>query len=512
MSGQNKLLSAAILLALSGSVMAAGNPAERALGFSKSHASDLKASPNDTFTARAIILDSKGAEHVRMDRKYKGLEVFGGDIIIHSRDGAYLSSTHTMRTNLNLDIKPTLLGSAAIEKAAALLGGAYTNAPKAELLIYARGNTPALAYRVNVLNDSNDMVYIIDAKSGRLLDRWTNIQTAAAVGTGKTLYLGNVAVTTNSVTGSYQMVDPSRGSGSTYDAKGAAYNRAARGATLYTDADNIWGNNLTSDGATVAADAHYGVAATWDYYLNVHGRSGIFANGVGAKSYVHVGRGWDNASWYANAMYYGDGNGSTWSPLVVVDVAGHEMSHGVMQATANLTYSGESGGLNEANSDIMGTNVEFFANNAADTPDYEIGEKIYIANNGSSVKALRYMFNPIKDGASPNCYTSSIGSLNVHYSSGVANHFYYLLAEGSGAKTFSGVDHTSPTCNGQAVTGITRAKAEKIWYRATSVYMTSSTNYAGARTATLNAASDLYGAASAERAAVAAAWSAVSVN
>ena len=100
----------------------------------------------------------------------------------------------------------------------------------------------------------------------------------------------------------------------------------------------------------------------------------------------------------------------------------------------------------------------------------------------------------------------------MHYSSGVGNHFFYLLAEGSGAKTINGTAHNSPTCNGSTVTGIGRDAAGAIWYRALSVYMTSSTNYAGARTATLNAASDLYGDGSTQYNAVAAAWSAVSVG
>ena len=111
------------------------------------------------------------------------------------------------------------------------------------------------------------------------------------------------------------------------------------------------------------------------------------------------------------------------------------------------------------------------------------------------------MIHPSYDGSSPDYYTSSIGSLDVHYSSGVANNFFYLLSEG-------GTNDTSH----QSVTGITRAKAEKIWYRAITTYMTSGTNYAGARVATLNAASDLYGASSAERNAVATAWTAVGVN
>ncbi|MCB1567089.1 MAG: M4 family metallopeptidase, partial [Xanthomonadales bacterium] len=153
-------------------------------------------------------------------------------------------------------------------------------------------------------------------------------------------------------------------------------------------------------------------------------------------------------------------------------------SHGVTSRTANLTYSGESGGLNEATSDIFGTMVEFYSNNSSDSPDYLIGEAIY-ASNPSDSKALRWMYQPNKDGSSPNCYASNLGSLDVHYSSGVANHFFYLLAEGSGSKTFGPNTVTSPTCNGSSITGIGRSKAEAIWYRALTVYMTSNTNYAG---------------------------------
>ncbi|GAB6984814.1 hypothetical protein JCM10369A_13380 [Nocardioides pyridinolyticus] len=93
----------------------------------------------------------------------------------------------------------------------------------------------------------------------------------------------------------------------------------------------------------------------------------------------------------------------------------------------------------------------------------------------------------------------------------MGNHFFYLLAEGSGAKTIGGVAHNSTTCNGSTITGIGRTAAAAIWYRALTVYMTSSTNYAGARTATLNAARDLYGASSTQYSTTAAAWSAVSV-
>jgi hypothetical protein len=224
---------------------------------------------------------------------------------------------------------------------------------------------------------------------------------------------------------------------------------------------------------------------------------------------VHYGNAYVNAFWDGTQMTYGDGSGNT-HPLTEIDVAGHEMSHGVTENTANLNYDGESGGLNEATSDIFGTMVEFFANNAADVPDYLIGEKININGNGTP---LRYMDKPSRDGASPDCWSSGVGNLDVHYSSGPANHMFYLLAEGSGAKTINGVSYNSPTCNGASFPGgIGRDAAAKIWYRALSVYMTASTNYASARTAAVNAAKDLYGATSAQCTGVENAFSGINVS
>ena len=356
------------------------------------------------------------------------------------------------------------------------------------------------------------MHYFVDAKSGAILDQWDMVHTAkpgsgggggtAAVGTGRTLLYGDVVLNTASASDTLNLTDTTRGGGATYDALNRTYSTAARGATLFTDADNTWGNNATSDRATVAADAHYGVATTWDYYKNNHGRNGIFNDGKGVKSYVHVGNGW-----YANAMYYGDG-GSGYAPLVSLDVAGHEMSHGVNQAEANLAYSNDSGGLNEANSDIMGTMVEFYANNPSDPGDYKIGEEL-------SSSPLRYMYDPNLDGnASYDCYPAGgLGGVDPHYSSGPANHFFYLLAEGTTSltKTCAAGDSKNATGSG-SLSGIGRTAAAAIWYRAIRDYMTSSTTYPGARSATLQAATAIYGAGSSQYNAVAAAWSAINVN
>ena len=151
-----------------------------------------------------------------------------------------------------------------------------------------------------------------------------------------------------------------------------------------------------------------------------------------------------NAFWDGTKMTYGDGDGTNYGPLVSIDVAGHEMSHGVTENTAGLAYSGESGGLNEATSDIFGTMVEFYAANPKDPGDYLIGEQFDLKKH----LGLRRMDNPASDGSSLNCCSASAGTADVHYSSGIGNHFYYLLAEGSGAKTINGVAHNSPTCNG----------------------------------------------------------------
>ena len=184
------------------------------------------------------------------------------------------------------------------------------------------------------------------------------------------------------------------------------------------------------------------------------------------------------------------------------------MSHGVTENTANLTYSGESGGLNEATSDIFGSMVEFYASTAADPGDYYIGEQFDLANG----EGFRRMDQPSSDGSSYDCYESGIGNADVHYSSGLGNHFFYLLAEGSGAKTIGGKAHSSTTCDGSTVTGIGRDAAADIWFQALTSYFTSGTTYAQARTGTLSAAADLYGQGSPEYNAVAAAWSAVNVG
>ena len=315
-----------------------------------------------------------------------------------------------------------------------------------------------------------------------------------ASGSGQSLYSGTVPVQTVLSGSTYQLTDSTRGGHKTYDATGITSETDYRTGTLFTDADNAWGTGTTSSKQSAAVDAAYGAAETWDMYKAHFGRTGIRNDGVAAFSRVHFGNSYENAFWDDSCfcMTYGDG-GTTFSPLTSLDVAGHEMSHGVTAATSGLNYSGDAGGLNESTSDVFGTMVEFEAANASDPGDYYIGEKI--AKNGTY---LRRMDNPSLDGGSKNCWTSTVGNLDPHYSSGVGNHLFYLLAEGTGTKTIGGRSHSATACNGTTLTGLGRDTAAAIWYRAMTTYWTSTTTYPQAANGQVKAAKDLYGASSAQ--------------
>ena len=480
--------------------------------------------PGQHFVVTGRVVDPDGTRHVRIERTYHGLKVLGGDLVVHrAADGAWRGVSQTLRKPVRVGtttrVAPQTARSAALAPSKATRTINHQRAAgKPTLVVDATSGTPRLAWQVPSVGRRADgtpsrLATYVDARTGAVIRREEGIETVD--GSGQSLYGGTVPLQLTQSGATYQLKDPTRGGTYTTDMNNQTDSLwcqilgvGCSTGTLFTSPDNAFGNGATSSRESAAVDAQYGTNVTWDYYKNVHARNGIFGNGQGSFNRVHYGSNYVNAFWDGTKMTYGDGDGVDFGPLVSLDVAGHEMSHGVTEHSANLTYSGESGGLNESTSDIFGTLVEFYANNANDPGDYLIGEEFDLANH----VGFRRMDNPSSDGSSANCWSSGVGNLDVHYSSGVGNHFFYLLAEGSGAKTIGGVAHNSTTCNGSTVTGIGRDAAGKIWYRALTVYMTSSTNYSGARTASLNAARDLYGAGSTQYNAVAAAWSAVSVN
>ncbi|MEU7323659.1 M4 family metallopeptidase [Streptomyces griseoviridis] len=475
-------------------------------------AAGLGLGAKEKLVVKDVAQDADGTTHTRYERTYAGLPVLGGDLVVHAKDGRITTSEATDATVTVPTLTPKVTSATARGKALAAAkkadakGAAIDTAPR--LVVWAGdADRPTLAWESVVgglqHDDTPSELHVVtDAATGKELFRFEGVQT----GTGTGQFSGTVPLSTTLSGSTYQLVDGDRAGHRTYD-----LNQGTSGTgTLFTDDNDVWGDGTQSNRQTAGVDVAFGAAATWDYYKDVFGRNGIRNDGVAAYSRAHYGNNYVNAFWSDSCfcMTYGDGSGNT-HPLTALDVAAHEMSHGVTSATAGLTYSGESGGLNEATSDIFAAAVEFHADLPADVPDYFVGEKININGNGTP---LRYMDKPSRDGTSRDSWDSSLGGIDVHYSSGPANHFFYLLSEGSGAKTVNGVAYDSPTSDGLPVTGIGIENAQQVWYRALTTYMTSSTNYAGARTATLQAAADLFGAYTPTYLAVSDAWAAINVG
>ncbi|OEJ24939.1 peptidase M4 [Streptomyces agglomeratus] len=473
-------------------------------------AKELGLGAKEKLAVRDVVQDRDGTTHTRYERTYDGLPVLGGDLIVaETKAGKTEGVTKASKAELKSVDTSAEVAPATAEKqalvAAKAEGSKKTEADRAPRKVVWMGQgKPTLAYETVVgglQHDGtpNELHVVTDASTGKKIFEWQAIHN----GTGNTQYSGQVTVGSAP---SYTLTDTGRGNHKTYN-----LNRGTSGTgTLFSGSDDIWGDGTPQNLETAGADAAYGAGLTWDYFKNVHGRSGIRGDGVGAYSRVHYGNAYVNAFWSDSCfcMTYGDGAANA-KPLTSIDVAAHEMTHGVTSNTAGLVYSGESGGLNEATSDIFAAAVEFAANNPKDVGDYLVGEKIDIRGNGTP---LRYMDKPSRDGSSKDAWYSGIGSIDVHYSSGPANHWFYLLSEGSGVKTVNGVNYDSPTSDGLPVTGIGREKAAQIWFKALTTKFGSSTNYAGARTGTLAVAGELYGTTSAEYKAVADAWAGVNVG
>jgi Zn-dependent metalloprotease len=391
--------------------------------------------------------------------------------------------------------------------------------PKGELVIcenFTKGDgSHVLAYKFNVYAQapvSRDYIYV-DAKTGEVIHKNAIIKHVNATATtAATRYSGNRTITTDQVTtSSYRLRETTRGLGiETYNMKkGTAY----ASAVDFTNTTNVWNaGNYASTSTTkdnAALDAHWGAETTYDYWFTKHGRNSFDNAGAKIKSYVHFDLNYDNAYWDGTQMTYGDGSGTGgFNVLTALDVCGHEIGHAVCEKTANLVYSNESGAMNEGFSDIWGACIEAFGQNAnvPNTNTWLIGENIEMRAGHVS---LRSMSNPNAE-SQPDTYkgtywyTGTADNGGVHTNSGVLNYWFYLLSMGG-----SGTNDISKAFS---VTGLGIDVAAKIAFRGESVYLTSSSTYASARTATIQAATDLYGAGSAQVIATTKAWYAVGIG
>ena len=455
------------------------------------------------FKVLYISRDAMDMTHVRFQQTYRGVPVLGAEAIVHlNRDESLFAVTDDIIPEVDeakFEVEPRISPDEAVKKAfdaERCQECSLLRETKPLLAVYATRQDLQADERDEIKTDARLIyvirlaqtdkgeegteprlpVYYIDAQTGEIIFNYNNIQTQSVTNSGSSLYSGTVNFTAFRFGTPYYLENLNRRIG-TFN--GSTANR-------FQDADGFW--NASTQRAAV--DAHWGAEKTLEYYGNVFGRNGV--NGTGGPlsvsavdgstnllpSIVHFGTNYNNAFWNGSSMTYGDGDGSYFSPLVSLDVVGHELTHGVTQFEAGLYYYGESGGLNEGASDIFGNMVERYAKGAS-ANNWKVGEEIYTPGTGGD--ALRYMDNPHNDGASIDHYSEYYNGIDVHYSSGIANKEFYLLSQG-------GTHHL-----GGSMTGIGADRAAAIWYYALTNLMTPTTNFLGARNATVNAATVLYG-------------------
>jgi Zn-dependent metalloprotease len=455
------------------------------------------------FDVKSVEFDDLNMAHTKVRQTVAGIPVWEGEAIIHLKaDGSLASVTDDLKERLVVNTEPGFSAKEAIEIAGNTYDGAaeLTDEPKVELWVFRGKARDHLTYRVEMprldgTEHTSIPVVFVDAQTGETVFEYDNLQ----AGSGNSLYSGTINIDTSSAGSTFYMEDLTRRQG-TFNMNNTGNTTYGTGGTQsrYTGTDDVW--SATNERAGV--DAHYGAAMTYDYYKNVHGRNGINgSNGPGTTaaaansgislvtSRVHFGSGYNNAFWNNNQMTYGDGNGTSFSPLVSLDIAGHEMTHGITQYSANLTYSNESGALNESMSDVFGAMVESYARGGVINADtWKIGEQCYTPSTAGD--ALRYMDNPHAAGNGgytadddpdhyAERYTGTADSGGVHINSGIGNKAFYLAVAG-------GTHHRSNV----TVTGIGATDAAKIWYRALNRLYDFGNEFRGARTAMLNSATD----------------------
>jgi len=493
--------------------------------------------PNDYEFKRQVIQGTKdrmsekddlGYVHERYAQYYKGIKIENSDIRVRYLNGSFVSANGEYIDAPNIDISIILSKENAIQKAKEYVGAkeyiwenelennwlrSITNDetasfyPNPEIVICKNSidfqdATFHVAYKMDIYAKEplrRDYIFV-DAKNGKILA--VNPILVNVNGTAATRYSGTRSISTQQNGSTYRLrgYDNNR-SIETYNMnKGTTYSAA----TDFTDNDNNWTaaefHNANKDDA--ALEAHWGAMMTWDYFKSIHGRNSFDNGGATVKCYVHYGVNYVNANWNSSYITMGDGNGTTVDTYVTLDVVSHEFGHGVTQKTADLVYSGESGAINEAYSDIWGACVSNYANNLF--PGLNKNIWLHRIDVGT---ANRSLMNP-HDYNQPDTYGGGLywtgPNAEVHTNSGIMNHWFYMLSVGKSG--------TNGIGNAYNVTGIGISKAEKIAYRALTVYMTSGTNFSNARTHTIQAATDLYGACSREVMSVTNAWHAVGVG
>lgn len=480
----------------------------------------------------------EGRRNARLEQRHHGLRVWGGEVTRQSDSAGPVTAFGNFYEGVAIDTKPQLSENAA-RRAIEAVSKTKTFFPdEVELIVLPREAAGGLEYRLawrgRVVQDADIRMIFIDAQSGETLLDYSDLQTQAAVGRATGVLGDQKKMSVTSAANGFQAQDALRPPPiQTLDMKGnlnrlnVIFNTFPGGiapSDYAADSDNDW-----TDGPTV--DAHAYAGYTYDYYFKRFNRRGLNNQDIAVRSFVHPVRREDVlvqpssivGSYYVNAFYagigvmvYGEGlptnlqlGGQRWNYMAgALDVVAHELTHGVTDYTSRLIYQGESGALNEAFSDIMGTAIEFFYQPVGTGPmtaDYFEGEDVVTAA-AFPLNGIRSLQNPgLFD--DPDHYsirfTGTGDNGGVHINSGIANHAYYLAIEGGTHRL------------GGRVTGVgqaNREQIERVFYRAFTVFLGPSSNFAAARVATIQAARDLYPTNPAVEAAITQAWNAVGVN
>ncbi len=465
--------------------------------------------------------DSYGYEHYRMVQSYHNIPVENSMYLLHVKQGRLLSASGYIVTRFGdqpAQNEARISKKSAIEQAIqyASAGQYMWQIPEVENELKASSKNSAasyfpsetplvwynagqqiipeklrLAYKIDIYTAKpfDRAYYFIDAATGKLLGKKQRLHTTDTVGTGNTLYCDVREIHSDKVgKSSYRLHDYSRGGG-VVTVSGTLNNYGKNFMNNSPD----WNLNLP---ARNAMDAHWGVAQTYDFYFKNFRRNSYDNKGTQLKSYVNYFL-WSiltNASWDGNSMQYGQIFPSS-RGLTAIDVTGHELTHGVTQSTSNLNYNGETGGMNEAMSDIFGKCVQFYSR--PDDISWLIGNEMnYVIRDMSNPNAYQQ----------PDTYNGKYWGANadVHVLSGVGNYFFYLLCNGG-----SGINDLG---NAYKVKSLGIPKAAAIIYRTNTAYLTPTSTYADWRIASVKAAVDIYGKNSREMEQVLNAWYAVGVG
>jgi len=391
--------------------------------------------------------DDRGAYHLRFAQRHQGKDVVGGDLVIHVDAGG---TVYAINGTARGDLSPKL-GASSIGTAAAL---ARVDRDPAQVGLAAR-----------VVRT----VYLITA-TGTTHQAY-EIETTGTRGEDPVRDLVYVDVDTGAIAAVYPQIHAARDR-RTHDVQhgtllpGVLRRTETGAATADIDVDA----------------AHDNVGHTYDAYQQFFGRDSFDGQGAALISTVHYSSGYCNAFWNGTQMVYGDGNGYDCYPLArSVDVTSHELTHAVTAYESALNYGGEPGGINESLSDIFGAFAEAWVDGGR-TGTLAITPATWLIADEVMPPFLRDLCDPAADGFSKDEWSSSVGTTDVHYSSGVGNLAFCLLAKGG----------THPRGKTQIpVAGIGFDKAIRLAYKAQVDILTSNANYSAYRAAMEQAATEL---------------------